>query len=113
LCFKKTIEMLKNDRTHRFKEGLLIKAKQTMDLPALPPLTPNLTPIIRFNMKGHPDFEFYFLSKNSPVMATEVLKIDQQIVDLSKTIYEWIILPQRKSSSKGLTYNRRQLEFNN
>ena len=112
-CFKQTIQMLKNDRSDRFKDALKLRALQTINLPSLPSGA-NIVPIIRYNSKGEPHFEFHFLVKDSPLAVRDVIKVDDQIVFHSQIIYEWITLPSKpKSCQKRLIYNRRQLDFNN
>ena len=113
VCLKKTIEMLKNDRSGRFADGLKQRAMETLSLPVLP-IGPNIVPTIIFNSKGEPNFEFHFLSPNSPLDVRESLQTDDNIIFMSQIIYQTISLQSNSNNGqKKLIHNKRQIEFNN
>ena len=86
---KKLIEMMTNNHFYQ-KDALKTQALKTIKHPTLPSGL-NVIPIIKFNAKGEPKFEFYFSAEDSPLDVQEVLQIDNEILILSKTIYECII----------------------
>ncbi|XP_054159637.1 uncharacterized protein LOC128957847 [Oppia nitens] len=115
-CLKKTIEMLKNDSNGHFKTALKLQVMNTLNLTALPS-GPHVIPIVKYNIKGEPNFEFFFGSANLPTNPMDSLHVDREIIDLSKVIYDCIQLPYKpfsyKSSAKQQLFygNKKQLEF--
>ncbi|CAG2118268.1 unnamed protein product, partial [Medioppia subpectinata] len=110
-CLNKTIEMLKNDTNGHFKDALKERVFLALNLPVLPNGS-NVTPVIKYNVKGEPNFEFFFGSAQSPLEVRDVLQIDYRIIVLSKVIYDWIQLKTNHKNAKRLSYSKKQLQFN-
>ena len=89
LCLRSLIEFLKDNIP--FMEELKTRAMDTLSSCTLP-TGPTVFPIIRFNEKCEPNFDFHFLPEDSPLGVREVLQIDNEVIVLSKTIYEWMTL---------------------
>ena len=112
-CLKNCIEVLRSDKSNHFRNSLKARALQTLNLGGLPS-SPSVCPIIHFNAKGEPNFEFHFLAPNSPQSPSESLQEDSDVIFMSKTIYDTICfeINQQRRNAKRIVYStKRRIDF--
>ena len=89
-CLKTCLDVLRSDKTGSFKTALKVFAQKTLGSDTLPS-TDNICPIIRFDARNEPHFDFHFFARELCLKVKHCLASDPEIINLSKIIYSIII----------------------